>query len=68
MIVTEEQAKKIECVERMMSPDSFNCLGSKCMGWRWWKGDKRYGYCGLAGVPANTIEPEAELPKEEKKE
>jgi hypothetical protein len=26
-----------------------NCIGSKCMGWRWVDGST--GYCGMAGRP-----------------
>jgi hypothetical protein len=35
--------------------DRLHCRASSCMAWRWCvaeeHGDKRLGYCGLAGKP-----------------
>lgn len=67
MVVTEEQAKKRECVEAITLPDPFPCMGPKCMAWRWWGRDwfssnKTHGFCGKAGIP-KVAEPEEEIDK-----
>jgi hypothetical protein len=35
--------------------DRLHCRASSCMAWRWYStdehGEKRLGYCGLAGKP-----------------
>lgn len=71
MIVTEKQARKIQCPHgRIVTYEGSHffdqcCIASDCMAWRWWKLDKKHGYCGFAGVPHNiNMEPE---PEEEKK-
>lgn len=39
MIVTEKEARQIECPAAMMRETSRCCLGSRCMAWQWrgWK-------------------------------
>ena len=67
MILTEQEAKKTKCPQSIIGAyddtEISNCLGSKCMAWRWNSGpintnieggeirckDDR-GYCGLAGA------------------
>jgi len=68
VIVTEEQARKILGPQTWCGAEFRNhqetvvCSGSNCMAWRWWKLDKKYGYCGLAGVP-QVNEPESDEQK-----
>lgn len=60
MLVTEEDARTIVCHETMGATAFVNCLGPRCMAWRW-KGIEivrndprttvRTGYCGKAGNP-----------------
>lgn len=63
MVVTEEQAKQLECPKRTYcvnergviadhEPPIYaqaTCIGSWCMWWRWAHETK--GYCGAAGKP-----------------
>lgn len=60
MIIEEKKAKNFNC----HYPDATQCVGSRCMAWRWadpfnegeddlpasWR-STTHGYCGLAGRP-----------------
>lgn len=55
-VVTEEEAEKKTCIHRMAANwGGTVCMGSRCMAWRWVKGNPvagtGRGYCGLAGRP-----------------
>ena len=44
--------------DKMATPTSAACLGSKCAMWRWTNEDGRpngLGYCGLAGMPPQVL-------------
>ena len=48
MIVTEEEAKKLYCVDWMSSPveaTSCECVASKCMAWKWVSADRGEREC-----------------------
>lgn len=55
MLVTVEEARKIVCQKSIAASSFVNCLGPRCMAWRWLGGyqDKpdAKGYCGEAGKP-----------------
>lgn len=61
MIVEEQKAGEFRCARLQ----SFECIGSRCMAWRWTSAlpqfenglpvmearSPTHGYCGLAGRP-----------------
>jgi len=55
MRIQQELALVKVCPASRSKPHDENCLGSKCMAWRWTGGyaDKpdSTGYCGMAGEP-----------------
>ena len=67
MKLTEDEASKVTCPETLINhgdSESQNCIGSRCMAWRWcgerWERNKAgerirakddLGYCGIAGKP-----------------
>lgn len=64
--MTEKEAARRWCpmgrgeqVTQVVMSVVVPCLGSGCMGWRWYKpnvldGEKQSGYCGMAGRPVGT--------------
>jgi len=58
MLVNETEAKSGKLCPYTLSSNPHNCVGSRCMGWRWLdeknQGEERRGYCGLGGELGTT--------------
>ncbi len=56
MFLTEKESKEKKCVIGLRSIDlTYNCLGSRCMAWRFQGSNSKKGFCGLAGVPLSNM-------------
>lgn len=61
-LILEDESIDHVCPKTLTRPDAeeniYSCLGSKCMAWRWDRPEGNasppYGFCGLAGVPAEA--------------
>lgn len=61
-LILEDECFDRVCHKALTIPDAegntYSCLGSKCMAWRWDRPEGNesppYGFCGLAGVPADV--------------
>lgn len=51
MIIPVIDADRYSCPQPLNLPGPIQCLGLKCMAWRWADARKITGYCGMAGEP-----------------